>query len=68
MANTIPPPLGESPVYLIAAAYSGYRSGDRELESTARRRLLREYGIRLTFEKPSGRVHSANDTEGRENE
>lgn len=53
MTDTTPPPLGESPAYLIAAAYSAHRSGDRELERTARRRLSNQYGIRLTFGKPN---------------
>lgn len=46
------PPLCESPAYLIAAAYSAHRSGDHELEKTARRRLFREFGIRLVFGSP----------------
>lgn len=53
-----PPPLGESPAYLIAAAYSAHVSRDRELERTARRRLIREYGIRLTFGKPTAATDS----------
>ncbi len=41
--------LGESPAYLMAAAYSAHRSGDRELERVARQRLHDEYGIELVF-------------------
>jgi hypothetical protein len=52
MTNALPP-LCESPAYLIAAAYSAYRSGDRELERTARQRLIKEYGIRLVFGEPT---------------
>jgi len=47
--KTKPPALGESPAYLMAAAYSAHRSGDRELERVARQRLDREYGITLVF-------------------
>lgn len=52
MKSPSPPPLGESPAYLIAAAFSAWRSGDAELEKTARRRLRKQYGISLIFASP----------------
>ena len=48
-----PPALGESPAYLMAAAYSAHLSGDTELERVARQRLDREYGITLVFRDPT---------------
>lgn len=66
MATTSPPPLGESPAYLIAAAYSARQSGDRELERTARKRLADNYGIRLMFNRPTA-PESASNRQGDDN-
>ncbi|MEO9594541.1 hypothetical protein [Rhodopirellula bahusiensis] len=49
MPQTKSPPYGESPTYLIAAAYAGFMTGDRELERVAKKRLADDYGIKVTF-------------------
>ncbi len=61
-ATTLPPPLGESPAYLVAAAYAAHRSGDAELERVVLRRLIRDFGIRLIFERTQ--LPSANALHG----
>lgn len=62
------PPLGESPTYLIAAAYAGHMVGDKELERVARQRLVDDYGIKLNFFDPSkSRTQSAERKGGAQN-
>lgn len=40
-----------SPATLVAIAVAGHRTGDRDLESQARRELDRQYGITLRFRR-----------------
>lgn len=46
--TTDPPPLADSPLYLLAVLYSARRSRDRALERVTRRRLD-QLGIHITF-------------------
>lgn len=41
----------DSPATLVAIVYAAHRSGDRDLERAAKRRLDDEYGIRLRLRR-----------------
>jgi hypothetical protein len=41
----------EGPAALVSVARAAHRTGDRDLERAARRLLLDEYGIRISFSR-----------------
>ena len=42
----------QTPAALVSVARAAHRTNDRELERAAKRLLLEQYGIRISFQRP----------------
>ena len=54
----------EGPAALVSIARAAHRTGDRDLERAARRLLLSDYGIRISFtqtDQAGGNGHGGPD-------